>query len=118
VDSAPKCDSVKLNEVFNQCTKIVPATSSLTSFNNEYLKKHVKCARRTHSGLQARQLLDPSSRSKNEKALIETIDVADMEEALEGVQVLKRWKSEGSVRDAYLEKAGEKWPEALAFKKG
>lgn len=117
VDSAPKSESAKVSEVFDQCTKIVPATSSLTSFNNEYLKKHANCARRTHSGLQARLLLDPSSKAKNENALIETIDVADMKEALEGLQILKDWKSDAAVKDVYVEKAGKKWTEALAFKK-
>jgi hypothetical protein len=41
-----------------------------------------------------------------------------MEEALEGLQILKGWKSDAAVKDAYLEKAAGKWPEALAFKKG
>ena len=95
----------------------MPATSSLTSFNDEYLKKHATCARRTQSGLQVRQFLDPSSQAKNEKALIETLDVANMTEALEGIQVLKGWKSDASIKKAYLEKAASKWPEALAFKK-
>jgi hypothetical protein len=103
--------------VFNQCTKIVPATASLTSFNDEYLKKHAKCARRIHSGLQARLLLDATSKSKNENALIETINIAEMNEALEGLQMLKKWKSDASVMEAYLEKAGKKWPQALAFRK-
>jgi len=49
--------------------------------------------------------------------LIEKLDVADMTEALEGIQVLKGWKSDAAVKDAYLKKAESKWPEALAFKK-
>lgn len=117
VDAAPKSESAKLNEVFQKCSKIIPVTSSLTSFNEEYLKKHATCARRTQSGLQGRQLLDPSSQSKNEKALVESLDFADLEEAFEGLKVLKLWKSDANVKGEYMEKAAKKWPEASVFKK-
>ncbi|KAE9980899.1 hypothetical protein BLS_008089 [Venturia inaequalis] len=117
LDAAPKSESAKLNEVFEKCSKIIPVTSSLTSFNEEYLKKHATCARRTQSGLQGRQLLDPSSQSKNEKALVESLDFADLEEAFEGLKVLKLWKSDANVKGEYMEKAAKKWPEASVFKK-
>lgn len=50
-------------------------------------------------------------------ALIESLDVADLEEATDGLKVLKLWKSDASVKEAYLEKAATKWPEASAFKR-
>lgn len=62
-------------------------------------------------------MLDPSSQSKNEKALIESLDVADLEEATHGLKVLKLWKSDASVKEAYVKKAATRWPEASAFKK-
>lgn len=50
--------------------------------------------------------------------LIDSLDVADLEEALEGLVLFKTWKSEPSPIDAYVTKARKKWPEASAFKKG
>lgn len=49
--------------------------------------------------------------------MIESLDDADLEEATQGLQVLKLWKSDASVKEEYVEKAAKRWPEASAFKK-
>jgi peptide alpha-N-acetyltransferase len=88
----------------------------LKSFNDAYLAKHKNCARRTQAGLKVRQLLDPSSKAQNEKGLIAAIDNADMREALEGLEIVREWKSDPKVREEYLSKAKSKWPETSVFK--
>jgi peptide alpha-N-acetyltransferase len=95
---------------------IVPEAKDLKSFNDNYLAKQKDCARRTQGALKARQLLDPSSRAQNEKDIISTIEKADAREALEGLEVLKQWKSDSKVREEYISKAKSRWPEATVFK--
>jgi len=116
LDSASKAESEKVNEVLKTCsTNIVPATSTLSKYNEEYITKNEGCARRIHSGLHARWILDPLSKARNEKDMLATIKHADMQEAIEGMERLKEWKSEKSVVEAFLEAARGRWPEASAF---
>lgn len=93
---------------------IVPPKSSLSSLNDKYLAKHKECARRTQSALTARLLLDSSTKSANEKALVATLGLknVDMQEAIEGLQLLKKWKGDTG---PYLEAARKRWPEATVF---
>jgi hypothetical protein len=62
-------------------------------------------------------LLDKSSKSANEKDLIATLSLSkiDMPEAVEGLDLLKEWKSDGSVREQYITAAKKRWPEATLF---
>jgi hypothetical protein len=98
----------------------VPAKSALSSYNDKYLAKHKDCARRTQSVLRVRTLLDKSTKTANEKNLIATLNLSnvDMEEAIEGLDLLKEWKSETSVKEQYTSAAKKKWPEATIFASG
>jgi peptide alpha-N-acetyltransferase len=116
VDSAPKSENAKFDQVLKNNASIVPETKDLKSFNDNYLAKHKDCARRTQAGLKVRQLLDPSTKAQNEKGVIGAIDKADMREALEGLDILKAWKSDAKAREEYIGKAKSKWPEASVFK--
>lgn len=68
--------------------------------------------------LDARQVLEPGSRAKQEEALIETLGLkeAGIEDALAGLELLRRWGSGKDVREKYVEQAKGRWTEASVFK--
>jgi peptide alpha-N-acetyltransferase len=116
VDKAGKPENAKVDEVLKANLSIVPATKDLKSFNEAYLSKHKDNARRTQAGLKARQLIDSSTKAQNEQKLVASVEKADLKETVEGLGVLKEWKSEGSVREEYVKAARARWPEATVFK--
>jgi hypothetical protein len=108
----------KVSQVLKSLSeKIVPPKSSLSSYNDKYLAANNHSARRTHSALKVRLLLDKSTKSANEKDLVKTLQLqnVDMLEAVEGLELLKEWKSEGSVKEQYMSAARKRWPHATVF---
>ncbi|KAF2431112.1 N-terminal acetyltransferase catalytic subunit [Tothia fuscella] len=107
----------KVKQVLDANSNIIPEFSSLTNFNDAYLSKHKDCARRTQSGLSARRAIGQSPQSDIEKNLVKALDIEGitLKEALEGLELLKAWKSDTK---AYVEKAKKVWPEASAFGEG
>jgi peptide alpha-N-acetyltransferase len=116
VDKAPKSDSPKLDEVLKANLSIVPASKDLKSFNDAYLSKHQNCASRTQAGLKARHLIDPSTKAQNEKDLVASLEKADLKEAIEGLEILKLWKSDKKVGEEYVKVARGRWSDATVFK--
>jgi hypothetical protein len=114
VDSLTEPLPDKVSQVIKANSGIIPPKSSLSSYNDKYLAKHKECARRTQAALTSRLLLDASTKSANEKTLVATLGLKDveMQEAIEGLQLLKKWKSDST---AYLAAAKKRWPEATVF---
>jgi hypothetical protein len=118
VDALPESLPEKVNQILQSLSgKIVPPKSSLSSFNDKYLTAHRDCARRTQSALNVRLILDESTKSANEKDLIKTLELRDidMQEAVEGLELLKEWSSEDSVKEQYTSAARKRWPQATIF---
>ena len=107
----------KSAEVIKSEFKLLPASSNLTQYNDEYLSRHKDCARRTISALKARKLLAPSSATQIEKDVVGVLKLPTitLEEAVEGLELLSLWKS--NEVGAFRKEAAAKWPKAVAFAK-
>lgn len=94
---------------------LLPANTALAQFNNEYMSKHKNDARRTLAGLEVRKLLadDLAPKADADVVGVLSIDGVKMEEAVEGLELLKAWKS--SEVEAFKSAAEKKWPKATVF---
>lgn len=94
---------------------ILPESTSLSQYNDEYLASHKDCARRTLSALKARSLIKPdlaASCQKDAAALIKLPSIT-IEEATETLELLRSWNSTDI--DSFRSQAAAKWPKAVVF---
>jgi N-alpha-acetyltransferase 15/16, NatA auxiliary subunit len=94
---------------------LLPASTSLSQYNDDYLSRNKDCARRTLSALKARKLLSPQSAVSCKKDAVDVIKLPSitMEEAKEALELLRSWNS--SDIDSFRSQAAAKWPRATAF---
>ncbi|KAF4632543.1 hypothetical protein G7Y89_g5579 [Cudoniella acicularis] len=105
----------KVAEVINSEFNLLPASTPLTQYNDEYLSKHKDCARRTLSALSVRKLLSPESSPACEKDVLSILKfpTVTFEEAKEALELLSSWRS--SQLESFRSGAAEKWPKATIF---
>ena len=96
---------------------LLPKSQKPEEWNDKFLAAHKGSVPHIQGALACRQLINPDSKSQNEKELASTLDSSDIsiETALAGVELLHEWRSEQAVKSAYAEKAKKKWPESSAF---
>lgn len=105
----------KSAEVIKSEFTLIPASTPLTQYNDEYLTKHKDCARRTLSALSVRRMLSPDSASSCAKDVAAAIKLQSitMEEAKEALALLSSWQS--AEVESFRSNAAVKWPKAAAF---
>ena len=98
---------------------ILPASTDLSERNDEFLKDHHDSASHVRACLRVRQFLDLDSGEQNQQDVIRTLALEgiDLEDAVEGLELLKEWKAKDQYQDDYLAAARQRWPEASAFQK-
>lgn len=108
--------SPKAAEIIKSEFNLLPTSASdLTDYNDSYLAKHKDCARRVLSALKTRKLLKPETGKDCEKDVVGVlaIDGVTMQEATEGLELLKDWRS--GEAETFRSKAAAKWPKATVF---
>lgn len=108
-----------VSEVINaeMPTLVANDSTDLSTQNASFLEKHSSSAPHVLAGLRARQHLDSKTLEQNQKDLQETLgfESARLEDAVAGLELLKEWNCPRAARDAYLERARQRWPEATVF---
>ncbi|KAH8598967.1 NMDA receptor-regulated protein 1-domain-containing protein [Bisporella sp. PMI_857] len=96
---------------------LLPSSVDISKFNEEYLSKHKGSAKHTLYALSVRRLLSSGKSSDVEKSIVGILKLPSitLEEAAEGLELLKTWKS--SEVDAYRSSATAKWPKTSLFSK-
>ncbi|KAK8196797.1 hypothetical protein M8818_006964 [Zalaria obscura] len=117
LDSASEPLPDQADEVVKSEFTLIPSSTSPADFNDAFLSKHKDSAPHVQSALAARQVLDPKSQSQNEKDLQATLELPEVqiEDAIDGLALLKQWKSAQAVQEAYVEAAKKRWAEATVF---
>ncbi|KAL5042183.1 hypothetical protein BDW71DRAFT_149246 [Aspergillus fruticulosus] len=97
---------------------LLPKAQNLVEWNKSFLSAHADSIPHRHAYLTCQQLLNPESKSENEKDLTATLDasIVSLETALAGLDLLGEWGSDQAAKTAYAEKASSKWPESTAFR--
>lgn len=115
LDKDPDALASRSGEIIKSGFNLIPSTSDLSKFNDEFLSRHKNCARRTTSALAVRKLLNPGSSAVCEKdiAAVISLPTISLQEATEALQLLTSWKS-GEV-EGLRSKAAAKWPNATIF---
>ncbi|EXK39956.1 acetyltransferase [Fusarium oxysporum f. sp. lycopersici 4287] len=100
----------KVLEVLKAEFKAVDPSTDLVKFNNEFLAANKGSPRHVLSAIKAQRLLG-QDKAKSEEAVSGILDIPDVtyEDAVEGLQVLKGWRS--SQVEAYKKAAQEKFPD-------
>lgn len=104
-------------KVIDSTFTLIPTSTSLSDYNDSFLSKHSKSAPHVQAGLKVRQLLDSSSLPQNEKELLATLDfdTIELQDVKNGLSLLGEWKSGSEAREAYINAARKRWPEATVF---
>jgi peptide alpha-N-acetyltransferase len=99
---------------------LLPKAQKLDEWNNSFLAAHENSVPHKHAFLTSQQLLNPESRSQNEKELTSTLDasIVSLETALAGLDLLGEWGSDQAAKTTYAAKASSKWPESTSFRLG
>ena len=107
----------KVKDVINSTSDMVPKAASLKEANEGFHKKHQSSLPHDLSYLRSRQMLDPSSKSQNEKDLITAINNSkfSLEDAVLTITTLKEWGSTDSVVEELKAALRKKWPEATVL---
>ncbi|KAL4814845.1 NMDA receptor-regulated protein 1-domain-containing protein [Aspergillus spinulosporus] len=97
---------------------LLPKAQDLQEWNKSFLSAHADSIPHKHAYLTCQQLLNPETKSENEKELAATLDasIMSLETALAGLDLLGEWGSDKAAKTVYAEKASSKWPESTAFR--
>lgn len=95
-------------------------SKSLEQRNEEYLEKHKQSVSHVQSVVRFRNALKPDAeetKSKGVKDLQSSLELPNLslQQAQAGVELLDEIKAGGNARQAYLEAARVRWPEATVF---
>ncbi len=101
--------------ITSEFTPLLPPTTSLVKFNDEYLAANKDCAQRIMSCLQIRKLLsaDKAEACEKDVAALLKLPTITMTEAKEALDLLESWKSKET--KSFREGAEKKWPKATIF---
>lgn len=92
--------------------------ADLKALNEEFISKHSQSSSHLRRGYNVRYLLDPNSKSQNESDLQKFVASSpSIAEAVAGLELLREWKSDAKVLDAYRDAAAKQWPQAVVFQK-
>ncbi|KAL3476367.1 NMDA receptor-regulated protein 1-domain-containing protein [Aspergillus californicus] len=96
---------------------LLPKAQKLNEWNSSFFEAHKDSVPHKHAYLTCQQLLNPDSKSENEKELTSTLDtsIVSLETALAGLDLLGEWGSNQTAKSAYAEKATSKWPQSSLF---
>ncbi|KAL8998013.1 MAG: hypothetical protein Q9169_002853 [Polycauliona sp. 2 TL-2023] len=96
---------------------LIPADADLLKINSDFLAKNSESAAHVQASLCARQGIDPKTADENQKDVIRTLALpsSSLEDAIQGLELLKDWKAQSRYRDDYIVAAHERWPEAIDF---
>ena len=113
----------KMNAVIqeNFISQIADPEKSLETLNEEFLFAHWHSPKHVQAGVRLLELLHPELEPAKEKAtkhLIQTLGEkgTTIEDAVEGLRVLRELEGSKSGREEYLKKAKERWPEATVLR--
>lgn len=112
IDEDNKSISPKALEVIKSEFSLLPSSTDLTKYNDDFLSKNKDSAKSVLSALETRKLLSKESVDKDVVAILELPSIT-FEEAEEVLDLLITWKS-GKVEE-FKKKAAAKWPKATAF---
>ncbi|KAL2828882.1 NMDA receptor-regulated protein 1-domain-containing protein [Aspergillus cavernicola] len=99
---------------------LLPQAQKFDEWNASFIAAHKDSIPHRQAYLTCQQLLNPESKSENEKELTSTLDasIVSLETALAGLDLLSEWGSNQTAKSAYAEKATSKWPESTTFRLG
>jgi len=102
-------------EIIKSEFKLLPESSSISQFNDDYLAKHKDSTQSILSAMRVRKLLSPESAPSCEKDVAAVIKLSSitMEEATEAWVLLNSWQS--SEAASFKSSAAAKWPKAAIF---
>lgn len=103
--------------VLKEFEAILPKSTNLDEWNNAYLTSHKESVDHVRAALSARLLINLNDKPTCEKEFVSTLDLANttLEKAVSGLETLDDWKADAATKQAYNEKAHNKWKEASAF---
>ncbi|RGP66236.1 acetyltransferase [Fusarium longipes] len=98
----------KVLEVLKAEFKAVDPSADLAKFNDEFLEAHKDSPRHVLSAVKVQKLLG-QEKTKSEEAVVGILDIpgATYEDAIEGLEVLKSWRSS---QEFYKKAAQQKFP--------
>lgn len=112
IDEDSESISSKVLDVIKSEFTLLPPSTDLTKYNDEFLSKNKDSAKSVISGLEIRKLLTKESVDKDVLAVLDLPSIM-FEEAEEVLDLLSTWKS-GEV-DEFKKRAAAKWPKATVF---
>lgn len=103
--------------VTSEFETLLPKSTNLTEWNDAFLNANSNSPEHVQSALSVRQLLAPESKAQSEKELLSSLDleVASIEDALKGLNLLDNWGSAQDAKVAYREHAKKRWTDASIF---
>ena len=103
--------------VTSEFEPLLPKSTNLTEWNDAFLAANSSSPAHVQAVLSVRQLLAPESKGQSEKELQSSLDleVASIEDALKGLNLLDSWGSAQDAKAAYREHAKKRWMNASVF---
>ena len=116
IDSPPEPLPAEITTVIDTefYTTLLPSKNTdLVAFNSEYLAKHTDTPSKLFGGLRAKHLVKPESISEIEASILESIkgglDTYTLEDAYEGLGLLRETKASDKAVEEYKSVAKGKW---------
>lgn len=96
---------------------VLAKSTDLGEWNKSFLATHKNSADHVRAALYTRMLMNPDSKPECEKEFISTLDLENvtLEKAISGLEVLDEWNSSVTTKEAYKNKAHDKFKRSSVF---
>lgn len=110
----------KVKDVIDSCYLSKLSSKSLEECNEEYLESHKTSAPHVQSVVRFRSILNPGTEETKSKGVEDLqatlqLDSITLQEAVDGLQLLRDIDADKGAREAYVQAAQKRWPDATIF---
>lgn len=118
IDNLPEQLAPNVSEIItSEFERVLPKSKNLAEWNDAFLSANSSSPAHVQSALAVRQLLTPQSKVQCEKELTSSLnlDMASVENAMAGLNLLDSWGSDQDAKTVYCDHARKRWKQATVF---
>jgi tetratricopeptide (TPR) repeat protein len=118
VSSLPEQLPTNISEIIeSELSPILPKDANLSKLNEDFLGPDPPSLAHAQAAVRVRRVMTPDRLDQDQKSLLALLEIdnATLQDAMNGLRMLKEWQTKPEAIGEYVEKARSRWPKATVF---
>ena len=116
--SLPEQLPPKVAEIIeSELSPLLAQDVDLLKANDEFLSRNRGSIAHVQAAMRARRSISPDHAEQDQKDLLATLDLdgTSLDHVVNGLNMLREWQTKPEAISEYIQRAGERWPQATVF---